>query len=239
MSSLLGNKITLQNRTPKSSFMFCKLLFKSIMSSDCVSCFGKVPDPSTDAPTTFHMIYKLVKQLGAGGYGKVWLVQHIANRTYHAAKMVPDKKCRRKTWCEKRREYVPDEAVFWEPLDHPNIIKLQEVYYEAKLKLWIYIMEHDPHYIDIFALTEYTGTLSIEDTKCILRQTVGVCSYLIGEGIDHRDIKDENIMWSPIKKQIKLIDFGSASVYNSSTPYNIFQVIFNLIQSIFRKEPTS
>lgn len=37
-----------------------------------------------------------------------------------------------------------------------------------------------------------------------------MCCYMFREGIDHRDIKADNILFNPFTRRIKLIDFGSA-----------------------------
>ena len=71
-------------------------------------------------------------------------------------------------------------------------------------------MEYLDGYKDLFSLTE-TVILSEKDAAHVIRQVIEVCNYLISEEVDHRDIKDENILFHPITKQIKLIDFGSAS----------------------------
>ncbi|XP_063676995.1 serine/threonine-protein kinase pim-2-like [Bolinopsis microptera] len=45
--------------------------------------------------------------------------------------------------------------------------------------------------------------------------------YCRSKKIDHRDIKDENILYNPNTKHVMLIDFGSASFVSSS--YNRLQ----------------
>ena len=52
--------------------------------------------------------------------------------------------------------------------------------------------------------------------------TLQVVHYLVSCGIDHRDIKDENILLNPTTLQIKLLDFGSASKL-SPDPYTTYQ----------------
>jgi serine/threonine protein kinase len=53
---------------------------------------------------------------------------------------------------------------------------------------------------------------------------VQVTRFLFSIGVDHRDIKDENILYNPATGHIKLIDFSSASVIpDKCTQYNTFR----------------
>ena len=120
-----------------------------------------------------------------------------------------------------RQEFLPDEVVLWEGLDHPNIVKLEEVFSECGS--WIFVMDYLEDYVDLFSLSATHGKFSESDAAEILRQIVDVCEYLITEDVDHRDIKDENILYNPVTKQIKLIDFGSASFLETDRRYHSLQ----------------
>ncbi|KAL5253329.1 hypothetical protein ACHWQZ_G013199 [Mnemiopsis leidyi] len=169
----------------------------------------------------FNNHYRLLKLIGQGGYGKVWLCYRLCDNKLFAAKRVLDSKCRRKTWCVDREVFLPDEVVLWEGLDHPNIIRLEEVFSEHDS--WIFVMEYGEEYLDLFSYMELSGGLSETESAGILRQIVDVCEYLITEEVDHRDIKDENILYNPSTQQIKLIDFGSASFLEPDRRYHNLQ----------------
>ena len=174
----------------------------------------------TSQSTKFSSRYSPIKKLGEGGYGTVWLVQRHSDKTVHAAKIIPDEKCKRKTWCAKRGVWIIDEIVLSETLHHVNVVKLEEVYYEREM--WILVMEFLPHFVDLFDHIADTGPMSADDSRNLVTQVLAAANYLISRGIDHRDIKDENILYNPYTKQIKLIDFGSASLIPSG-PYTAFQ----------------
>ena len=171
-------------------------------------------------PLPFSHAYKPIRQLGEGGYGSVWLVQRISDDSLYAAKIIPDSKCTRKTWCEDRSAMIPDEVQLTEALDHPNLINLHELYFEQES--WVIVMEYLPGFVDLFEHISQNGPLSVEDARNVLTQLLDTCSYLISFDIDHRDIKDENILYNPTSRRIKLIDFGSASTI-PDTPYTRFQ----------------
>ena len=170
---------------------------------------------------SFNNHYRILKLIGQGGYGKVWLCTRLSDSKLFAAKMVLDTRCRRKTWCMDRDVFLPDEVVLWEGLDHPNIIRLEEVFSEHGS--WIFVMEYLEEYVDLFSLTEIRGRLSEQEAAKILRQIVAVCEYLMTQEVDHRDIKDENILYNPSTQQIKLIDFGSTSFLEPTLRYHNLQ----------------
>ena len=168
----------------------------------------------------FSSRYSVMKKLGEGGYGTVWLVREISDGTLHVAKIVPDEKCRRKTWCEARQFWIPDEIIILEILDHPNIVKLEDIYIEEDH--WVLIMEFSPNYRDLFDYIAETGPMLVEDARVLISQLFDAVNYLTSRGIDHRDIKDENVLYNPKTKQMKLLDFGSSSLINAGS-YTTFQ----------------
>ena len=158
--------------------------------------------------------------LGEGGYGKVWLVHRITDGVLCAAKVIDDIKCRNKAWCPNRAKQIPDEILILESLDHSCIIDIHETYLEQNC--WIIVMDYLQDFVDLWDHIYQNGALSVEDAREVLAQLLDVCSYLISQDIDHRDIKAENILYNPATRRIKLIDFGCAS-YLPDTPYTSYK----------------
>ncbi len=171
----------------------------------------------------FSSTYTSLKNLGGGGYGTVWLVEHSNNKTLHAAKMINDATCYRETFCEKRQIMIPDEIFLWEQLAHPNLLDLHEIFYEGDT--WIMILEYQPDFVDLFNFIAKVGPLHPKLARCILSQLLDVVFYLLSLGIDHRDLKDENILFNPATGEIRLIDFGSACLVTPDTVYTHFEGI--------------
>ncbi|KAL5264221.1 hypothetical protein ACHWQZ_G005341 [Mnemiopsis leidyi] len=170
----------------------------------------------------FCLKYKLTQQLGEGGYGAVYLCQHRTTLQLHAVKIMEGDRCTNRTWCSRRKEWLPNELVLWESLSHPNIVNLQEVYRDDDTFTWYLVMEYNPGYQDLFDYIDKNRALSSRDSANIIRQLVNVVYYLTLENVDHRDLKDENILYNPTTRQIKLIDFGSSGKL-SSTPYTHYR----------------
>ena len=74
-------------------------------------------------------------------------------------------------------------------------------------------MEHCSGFTDLFSYINKREVPVSESTATkIISQTLSAVMYCRSKKIDHRDIKDENLLYNPKTKQIKMIDFGSASL---------------------------
>ena len=88
-------------------------------------------------------------------------------------------------------------------LKHPSIIKYEALYIDPKKHQGWLVME----YVNLKSLAkEYPK--SEEDIQGVMFQLIDVLNYLHRQDIVHRDIKPENILYDPVSKTIKLIDFG-------------------------------
>ena len=185
--------------------------------------FGFLKRKSADpAPDSFFSNYTLLNKLGHGGYGVVFTCINKTTGEVRAVKIVHDRKYRRKTWCPRRQMDMPDEILLWERADHPSVVQLCDLFLEQDF--WMSVMEYDPEYLDLFKVLLKSGPLSSTVTRVIIRQVIQVTTFLQSVGVDHRDIKDENILYNPSTGHIKLIDFGSASAMtDKSTLHSTFQ----------------
>ena len=158
--------------------------------------------------------------LGEGGYGQVFSCRHKKRGVVRAVKIVRDEKYRRKTWCGRRQMNMPDEILLWERAEHPSVVQLCDLYVEQDC--WLSVMDYNPQYVDLSKVLYKSGAMTSEETRDVIRQVIEVLIHLRSVGLDHRDIKDENVLYNPQTRHIKLIDFGSASPL-SDTAYSRFQ----------------
>ena len=178
------------------------------------------PAPKAFRADSFASSYTLTKILGEGGYGKVYTATHNTNNTHHAVKIIPILRCKHTTYCPVRDSHVPTEVAIWEPLDHPGVVKLQDVFFDSYS--WILVMDYDPEFVDLFYHIDVHGVMTSAETAHIIKQLLDIIFHLALQGVDHRDIKDENILYNPRTKLIKIIDFGSASPLTTEE-YRSFQ----------------
>jgi serine/threonine protein kinase len=163
--------------------------------------------PAEPAPGNCGTNYTMIKQIGTGGYGKVYLAQHNFTGKQVAIKVIQQSRISR--YLEYRGERVPAEVALIADLSHYGIIQ-----YITHFKIhggWCLVMEYPPGYVDLFELICDRGRLNEKQTKKIIKQTLQAVNHCLSHKVDHRDLKDENLLVDPDTLQVKLIDFGSAS----------------------------
>lgn len=82
--------------------------------------------------TTEHELYKRIKLLGEGSFGKAYLVKSLSDDSYCVIKQIDLSKL-----TEEEKRDTLNEAKILEALDHQNIIHFREVYKTKRGKLCI------------------------------------------------------------------------------------------------------
>ena len=147
--------------------------------------------------------YRIVRQLGQGGMGSVWLAEdtQLDNKPF-AIKLLPS------ILVSNKRAYrqLKDEALVAMRLVHPNIVTLRA--FEENNGNPFLVMD----YIEGQTLDDYLaekGKLSEDETITLLKPIAVALDYAHGEGVVHRDIKPANVM---LRKDGHpyILDFGIA-----------------------------
>ena len=97
-------------------------------------------------------------------------------------------------------------------LNHPNIVKVLEVFDENNTTY--YAME----YIDGESLDDHIkqcGHLDDEEVRTVMHDLCSALSYMHQQGMLHLDLKPKNIMRSKRQNHIFIIDFGLSKQYTS------------------------
>ena len=156
--------------------------------------------------------YDIISQLGKGGYGKVLEVRHKKTNAIRACKLISKLKIK-----EKDLQRIRREINILKKADHPNIVKVYEIY-ETKRSLYI-IMEkcNGGELFDrIIDNISKNKMYSEKVTAKIMLQIMSAINYCHKNGICHRDLKPENILFSNKDNEdnnpIKLIDFGLSQI---------------------------
>lgn len=148
---------------------------------------------------------KFGKVLGSGAGGSVKLMKRSSDGLTFAVKQFRD----RHTY-ETEREYnkkVTAEFCIGSTLHHGNIIETLDIVHEKGH--WYEVMEYAPY--DLFAIV-MTGKMLREEVACSFLQIVSGVTFLHSMGLAHRDLKLDNVVVNE-HGIMKLIDFGSASVF--------------------------
>ena len=150
--------------------------------------------------------YEVLKQLGKGGYGKVYEVKNIKTGEIRACKHLS--KLNIKNLDKFRREIE-----ILKKMDHPNIIKLYEVY-ESERSLYLVMEECKGGEIfdRIIKHIQEKKMYSEKDAAIIFEQVMSCIAYCHNRNICHRDLKPENLLYlnagDEKNNRIKVIDFG-------------------------------
>ena len=148
---------------------------------------------------------KFGKVLGSGAGGSVKLMKRSSDGLTFAVKQFRDRHP-----YETEREYnkkVTAEFCIGSTLHHGNIIETLDIVHENGH--WYEVMEYAPY--DLFAIV-MTGKMSREEIACSFLQIVSGVTFLHSMGLAHRDLKLDNVVVNE-HGIMKLIDFGSASVF--------------------------
>ncbi len=147
--------------------------------------------------------YKVIRLLGAGGMGEVYLAEDTKLRRKIALKILP---LQFETDAERKKRFEK-EARAISALNHPNIITI----YEIEEAEGISFMATE--FIDGQTLRELLSEkpFSWQQAVKIAIQTAGALDSAHSVGIVHRDIKPANIM---IRRDgiVKVLDFGLAKL---------------------------
>ncbi|HEX9962366.1 MAG TPA: protein kinase, partial [Pyrinomonadaceae bacterium] len=145
--------------------------------------------------------YKIIKPLGAGGMGKVYLAQDARLGRKVAVKFLAEEFSAND---DRLRRFVL-EAKSASALNHPNIITIYEIgeFGDANF----IAMEH----VEGDSLRRLVGErkIKLNEAVDIAIQAASALAAAHDAGIIHRDIKPENIMLRP-DGLVKILDFGLA-----------------------------
>jgi serine/threonine-protein kinase len=145
--------------------------------------------------------YEIVRELGHGGMGQVYLVRNVISDRVEAMKvLLPDLAQQGDLASRFMREIKVLAS-----LEHPNIAQLRTAF-TADNQL-VMIMEYVEG--DTLAQRLERGAFSTPDALNYMGQVLAALSYAHGKGVIHRDIKPANMMLTP-QGVVKLMDFGIA-----------------------------
>ena len=153
--------------------------------------------------------YKILKEIGAGGMGTVYLAEHTLIKRKVAIKSLKQDLIKN----DQLRERFKKEATALAQLEHPNIVRLNE-YIEQQDGVFL-IME----YVDGLPLDEHinnvSGPINEEQLIPLFLQILDAFEYAHKNKIVHRDIKPSNIIITKDGK-IKVLDFGIAKIMDET-----------------------
>ena len=152
--------------------------------------------------------YDVVKQLGKGSYGRVYQVKNKTTGEFRACKQLSKSNI-------NNLEKFNREIEILIKTDHPNIIKLYEVFEDSR---FLYLIMEECTGGELFDRIldhiQKGKMYSEKDAANIFKQLMSAIAYCHSNQICHRDLKPENMLYSTKEDNslIKVIDFGLSRI---------------------------
>jgi serine/threonine protein kinase/Tfp pilus assembly protein PilF len=172
----------------------------------------RIAIPFEDHPLDSSVVvahFQIVRPLGAGGMGVVYLAEDLHLRRQVALKFLPPHLAHR----PGARERFLNEARLAAGLDHPNIGTIFEAG-EADGRVYIAMA-----YVEGRSLKErlQEGPFQVDQALGITRQIALGLKAAHAQEIVHQDIKPGNVMLTP-EGMVKVMDFGLAEKVDRENP---------------------
>jgi serine/threonine-protein kinase len=148
--------------------------------------------------------YQILRELGAGGMGKVFQVRNVISDRIEAMKVLLPDLVGDPGLADRFLREIKVQAA----LEHPNIAGLRTAMRDGNQLLMV--ME----FVEGRTVGEYLdqGPVPMQNAVGICMEVLSALDYAHSRGIVHRDIKPSNIMITT-QGQVKLMDDGLALLH--------------------------
>lgn len=154
--------------------------------------------------------YEIIKRLGQGGMGVVYLARDLALDKLVAVKMLSPQLAQDEKFLARFRLEARAQAKF----DHPNVVRIHNfVEYEGNFFL---VMEYVEGMTLDALIQESPNGMPFEKAWPLFDEILAAFEYAHNLGIIHRDIKPKNILIEQHSNRAKVADFGLARIEGQS-----------------------
>lgn len=177
------------------------------------------PDELSSGQELLYGQYVIESHLCDGGFGMTYLAKDSLDRRVVIKECFPSTLCRRingevrprKPSYQEQYHAITRcfvrEALRMAKLDHPNIVKVHQVFQENNTA---YIAMDYIDGMDLLSVLDHDpGRLKGGLVETLLRDTLDALAHVHGMGMLHRDISPENLLLDA-RGKLTLIDFGAA-----------------------------
>jgi serine/threonine protein kinase len=157
-----------------------------------------------------HPKFRIVRELGRGGMGVIYLAEHRVLEKHVALKVINPAVLDNPGALARFQAEVKAAG----KLDHPNIARAHDA--DQAGDLHFLVMEYVEG-MSLAQLLQKKGPLSVASAcNCVCQAALGL-QHAFEQGIAHRDIKPQNLMLTP-RGQVKVLDFGLARLRGGQAP---------------------
>eukprot|EP00475_Leptophrys_vorax_P013430 TRINITY_DN19838_c0_g1_i3.p2 TRINITY_DN19838_c0_g1~~TRINITY_DN19838_c0_g1_i3.p2 ORF type:complete len:360 (+),score=107.61 TRINITY_DN19838_c0_g1_i3:79-1080(+) len=162
-------------------------------------------------PVDINSVYEFKDKLGTGSFAVVKRATHKKSKKEVAVKII-----KKKNLNAEELATINDEVDILQKIDHPNIVKLYEIFDTAK---YLYMVLELLTGGELFERIVSKGNFSEKEAAVVTRDMTLAIKYMHEIGIVHRDLKPENLLYSDTTQNavIKITDFGLAKFLSTAT----------------------
>ena len=160
--------------------------------------------------------FDVVRELGRGGMGAVYLVRDPETGDEYAAKVMLENPLHGSDF---KRRFIREAEIAMK-VEHPNLVTVYDVGRDPETGYAYMIMDYvgggDLHDALARRLIDRRGPYSVKEALRILRPILGALSAASAAGVVHRDIKPDNILFDE-EGVPYLADLGVAKLSDDKT----------------------
>ena len=148
--------------------------------------------------------YSLQSEVGEGGTSAVFRAQHADHGTV-AVKVLREKLRQDRTAVARFLR----EARYGERVQHPNVVRTIEIGEAGPGMHFLAIEWAAGEILEKYAKRQ--GPMPVDEVSDVVTQIADAVNAAHAVGIVHRDLKPDNVMYDPVSRRVKLLDFGIAT----------------------------
>lgn len=159
--------------------------------------------------------YEIVRKLGEGAFGCVYKLLHKKTGFNRAVKVIKKQNI--------DNDFLLNEIVVLKSIDHPNVIKTFECYFDSN---HYYMIQEYCSGGDLYDYIKKQKFFTEKKAACIMYQLLSSINHLHSKKIVHRDLKPENIVFVNLDLQKKNTS-NSNNITSSNTMKNTYLLSIN------------
>ncbi|MBF2077624.1 MAG: protein kinase [Synechococcales cyanobacterium T60_A2020_003] len=195
----------------------------------CCYCGERLSDPHELLNTALGNRYRLIRELGKGGFGRTYLAEDLHRFNEYCVLKEYAPQVEGQQALQKAQELFEREAGVLYKLQHPQIPQFRELFRASQgdRDRLFFVQDYidGQTYRQLLQARQLQGLLFNEfEVTQLLAQLLPVLDYIHHAGVIHRDISPDNIMLRFTDQKPVLIDFGgvkelAAKVAAAQHPY--------------------